>query len=345
MRASLPVMVVRGGTSRGVFIRKEDAIASGLDLDELALRLVGARDMSCTDGLGGGQPTTSKVVLVNIGEDRSDHELDFSVGNLSPGTHVVDWQGTCGNLTAAVPLYAAAAGLITKQNQIVRMRNLSTGRTVHASTPNSSLWGSGEASVRTSYIEPGGATVKTTFPLGAHQNTVCVDGEEIQVTVADITHPYVIVSAKSAFRHSDSSISAGMHESDVTRVQEIRDATAVAMGLVESRSEAALRSPAMPRILVVGNGSGGADLNVWALSMGVPILTIPVSGAMCLAATRSIAGTIPSQLVAGMSKAETSLLGRSGMVYARADVDPDGTVATVSVDRTCRIILEGVARI
>ena len=52
--STVPVSVIRGGTSRAVFLPMSALPAGQAERDELCLRLIGSPDPQAVDGLGGG---------------------------------------------------------------------------------------------------------------------------------------------------------------------------------------------------------------------------------------------------------------------------------------------------
>ena len=64
---SLECAIVRGGTSKGVFIREDEVPDE--NRDEAILSLFGSPDDRQIDGLGGATSTTSKLMIVGPSEE------------------------------------------------------------------------------------------------------------------------------------------------------------------------------------------------------------------------------------------------------------------------------------
>ncbi len=73
----LPVTILRGGTSKGVYILETDLPADKAEWEPLLLRLMGSPDKKQIDGLGGSQSVTSKVAIVKK-SDRPDADVDYT---------------------------------------------------------------------------------------------------------------------------------------------------------------------------------------------------------------------------------------------------------------------------
>ena len=65
---NIPVMIIRGGTSKGVYLLKSDLPEESEKWDAILLKMMGSPDKKQIDGLGGSQSVTSKVAIVNKSE-------------------------------------------------------------------------------------------------------------------------------------------------------------------------------------------------------------------------------------------------------------------------------------
>ena len=66
---SLRCTIMRGGTSKAVFLREEDLPPPGPERDALVLRVFGSPDRRQIDGLGGADPLTSKMAIIGPPRD------------------------------------------------------------------------------------------------------------------------------------------------------------------------------------------------------------------------------------------------------------------------------------
>ena len=142
----IPAVYMRGGTSKGVFFRRDDlpttAQQPGAARDALLLRVIGSPDPYAkhTDGMGGATSSTSKAVIVSRSE-QADHDVDYLFGQIAIEKAFVDWSGNCGNLSAAVGPFAISSGLIDADripdNGIARVRiwQANIGKTIIARVP------------------------------------------------------------------------------------------------------------------------------------------------------------------------------------------------------------------
>ena len=109
----LDVVVMRGGTSKGVFCRLDGLPAAADARRAFLLSLMGSPDPMQLDGLGGTHSSTSKVVAVAPSPEPGV-DVDYLFAQVGVDRAVVELAGNCGNLTAAVGPYALDEGLVAR---------------------------------------------------------------------------------------------------------------------------------------------------------------------------------------------------------------------------------------
>ncbi|HEX6237106.1 MAG TPA: PrpF domain-containing protein [Acidimicrobiales bacterium] len=106
-------MVMRGGTSKGLYFLSEDLPADPAARDDLLLRIMGSPDTRQIDGMGGAHPLTSKVAVVGppaAGDASAD--VDYHFLQVVVDEAVVSDRQNCGNLLAGVAPFAIERGLV-----------------------------------------------------------------------------------------------------------------------------------------------------------------------------------------------------------------------------------------
>ena len=340
-RRPVDVVLMRGGTSRGPVLLAGSLPKERIDRDAAVVRLVGGEQVQ-TDGLGGGGPTTSKVVVVEaVSDDSGGPVIDYSVGNIVVGRHAVDWSGTCGNMTATVPLYALEERIVSASSDApLRLRNTSTGRLIETLVAAASLHERGrEAMVTTRHLDPSGSVLGSLLPTGNGTDRIRLGSSTYRASLVDVTHPYLFLLHDEVVGNGD------VRDPDTLKlIERLRGEMCVRLGLAASADDAARSSPAVPRVVLVRGRNDGDCLEISAISMGQPIATVPVTAAMCLTA----ACRIPSTLLASESPTHSSegkltVVSPGARLSACAAIDADGHIASVSVDRTARTIMRGTA--
>lgn len=92
---SIPVIYMRGGTSKGAYVDLADLSADAAIRDKEILSLYGSPDKRQIDGLGGADPLTSKVALLTPSK-REDADVDYTFGYVGVDKPVVDYEDNCG---------------------------------------------------------------------------------------------------------------------------------------------------------------------------------------------------------------------------------------------------------
>ncbi|MPY96201.1 MAG: hypothetical protein GEV08_24995, partial [Acidimicrobiia bacterium] len=309
MRArSLPVVLMRGGTSKGVFVHLRDLPPPGPQRDAVVLDLMGSPDPMQIDGLGGTYSSTSKLVAVEPGNDGDDVRYWFA--QVGVDTPVVDWSGNCGNLTTAVPAFALDEGLVAPAEPVtrLRMRNGNTGVAVEAEVAVHEGRASVEgehvvagvprpgAPVVTRYLEPGGGVLGAELPSGRGRDLVATPFGTVEASLVDVTHPYAIVAASALGLVLEGAEPARLNQDAelVARLEQVRGSCAVLLDRAASWEEAASSSPVVPRLVLVEAGEG--ELGALAVSMGAVHRALPMTGALCLAGAVVLEGTVAAEL-------------------------------------------------
>jgi 2-methylaconitate cis-trans-isomerase PrpF len=365
---------MRGGTSRALFFRREDLPDDIPSQDKILLAALGNPDPTgrLVDGLGGPISSTSKVAIISkrAGEPNT---VDYTFGQGSHKNALIDREGNCGNISSAVGPYAIDEGLVdvTEPETIVRIYNTNTKKYIIAHVPVekgkakvkgdyaiASVPGTG-ARVALDFESPGGTRTGKLLPTGNPQDILETDTGPIIASLVDAANPLVFVRAR------DLGLSGtelpDQIESNVElmkRLEHIRAAAAVRMGLARDWADATQRVQSVPKIAFVSAPadytiSGGIlisasemDVVVRMLSMGIPHGAYPITGAVGTAGAARIAGTVVQEMVPPSQQHSPTvrLAHPSGTIQVRADVRiEEGQFKYVcgTVYRTARRIMEG----
>ncbi|OAF60735.1 hypothetical protein VC83_03483 [Pseudogymnoascus destructans] len=241
---------------------------------------------------------------------------------------VLDYRGSCGNMTAGVAAFAVDEGLVEvppagKDGEeggeaVVRIYNTNTGKLIEATVPViagevaavgdfaiSGVPGTG-ACIKLAFLEPAGSVTGRLLPTGGGMDVF--DG--VEATCIDASNPCVFVEAES-MGVSGTILPAEMggHPDLLRRLESIRCQAAVRMGMC-SRIE---DTPAgVPKISLVspptGNegerGEGGVDIVVRAVSTGDPHGAVPISVGVSVAAAAGVEGSVVARVMKGGRRGE-----------------------------------------
>lgn len=363
IQGGVEATLIRGGTSRGLFCREDELPPAGPVRDALLVELFGSPDPIQVDGIGGGESHTSKAMIVEP-SDRDGVDVAYTFGQVEVEEPTVAWGANCGNLTAAIGVYALREGLVpaAEPRTELTLYNTNTGTVVEQRLPVRE----GEPDVYGEYAVDGvpgtGARVDSTFvdpagpdgafPTGNRREVVATDDGEYEVTIADVTNPNVLVRAADLGLSGTELPAAIEADADLmARIERLRGAAAVRLGYVERAADAAAESPERPFLQLLappasyGRSTGGRveadgiDVTGRIMSNGHPHHAYAMTGAMCLGAAAHLDGTIPSEVV-GAADGEVRIGHPKGRIAVGAAVD-GGRVAGVTMRRTARPLFHG----
>ena len=381
----IPATYLRGGTSKGVFFKLQDlpeaAQQPGPARDALLLRVLGSPDPygKQIDGLGNASSSTSKAVILGR-STRPDHDVDYLFGQVSIDKPLVDWSGNCGNLSAAVGPCAIHMGLIDAaripQSGTVTLRiwQANIGKTILAHVPvaGGQVQESGDfeldgvtfpaAEIVLEFMDPsddgdGGAM----FPTGNLVDTLEVPGVgSFPATQISAGIPTVFVNALDiGYQGTELREDINGDPAQLARLEHIRVAAALRMGLIQTPEEAATRqhtpkiafvSP--PRAYTASSGktiaAADVDLLVRALSMGKLHHAMMGTAAVAIGAAAAVPGTLVNQAAGGGVRQAVRFGHPSGTLRVGAEarqIDGQWQVTKAVMSRSARILMQGCVHI
>jgi len=127
-------MLMRGGTSKGLYFLAADLPGDPADRDALLLAVMGSGHPMQVDGVGGAHPLASKVAVVSP-SGRADADIDYLFLQLGVDEPTITDQQNCGNLLAGVGPFAVERGLIGAGDESTTARiHMVNSRTVVTAT-------------------------------------------------------------------------------------------------------------------------------------------------------------------------------------------------------------------
>ena len=179
MQTKIPCTIMRGGTSKGLYLLAADLPAPGPVRDALLMRIMGTPDARQIDGLGGATSVTSKIAII-APSARPDADVDYTFAQIAVNQPTVSYAGNCGNISSGVGPFAIEAGLVPAIDgeTLVRIYNTNTDKIMHERirVVNGRVDYSGDASIpgvpgtaapiRVEIIDPAGAVCKALLPTG-----------------------------------------------------------------------------------------------------------------------------------------------------------------------------------
>ena len=322
----IPVYHMRGGTSTGILLY-EAHLPDDLGLrEELIRHIMGVPLMGEVDrnaqitGLGRGIPQSCKVFIVD-NSARDDADIQSTLAQLAPTKAAIDWSVNCGNMSAALPVFAAQVGLVslTPGSNCVRIFNTNTGVVTHAllemPAPDHPVVSETEIpgvmgqwpGVQLALLEPAGAKTGRLLPTG--NPTDMIDG--IEVSCTDLAVPMVIVRAVDMGKTAaETPEELDADAAFKAQLQHLWVEAGLKMGLKgkdgAAMTEAALAaSETVPKICIVAPPSDeerarGANIRVRYFTPQAGHKSLAVTGGACLAACCLIPGTVGHETAVGV---------------------------------------------
>jgi 2-methylaconitate cis-trans-isomerase PrpF len=337
-------MQIRGGTSKGVYLLRDDLSGYEGSLDTLLSALMGGASRQ-VDGLGGDATTTSKVAIVGA-SDEDGVDVDYLFAQVDPGTGAVDWTPTCGNILAGVGPFAIERGLvpITGEQTEVRIRLVNTGARVAATvrTPGGVVEYSGDhhiagvagtaAGVALTFTDFAGGTTGRLFPTG--NRTDHIDGVEVSCVDAGVC-AIVMRATDLGLTGAESPAEINTDGVLLQRVERIRRKAGELMGMGD------VTGRVVPKVMLVSD-SGVADIRSRYL---VPASCHPahaVTGAMNLAATVAIPGTVAHEFHTGSTGSAIRIEHPGGVLELAVSLDDESPIGA-TITSTARKLFDGTA--
>lgn len=366
MQKSIHCSVYRGGTSRGVFFKKQDLPSNIEERNQIFYSAIDADNPSQINGLGSGTSHTSKVMVISD-SSRKDADIEFTFYQIGIGTRVVDSRGTCGNLMAAVGAFTVNEQMVevSENQEFVKVSayNTNIDRVIEIDVPvinqKSKISGDFEipglknsgAPYNVSIVNPGGGKLGETYPLGK-LDVVAIENKRIEVTLSDIVNPFIYLSSQAlGLKGNESVAEISNNERTMQLIEKIRRHYSMRCGLTKSMEEAASYQ-SIPKVALIAppmdydtpSGvrvtSDEIDITARMLSMGKVHRTFAGSGLYNLAGTSLTEGTLPNSMIEKHSGTALRIGHPEGVIKVEASVT-DKAVHSVRLQRTARLIMRG----
>lgn len=371
--------ILRGGSSKGIYIERDQLPPPGVERDRQVLDIFGSPDMRQIDGLGGADKLTSKLAVMGK-PTRADCDIDYLFGQVGTVIPRVDWTSNCGNLSAGAALYAVHKDYVPLKGDAanVAIHQVNTGRRLLATVPlhdgRAALTGDfaiGGVPGTGPRIDldfgdfGGGAMKRGLLPTGNPLDRFDVPGlGRIEVSVIDAANLCIFVRA------ADVGIDplTGVDELQanaalVDRLEAIRAAVSRDIGFVTEDVEQEMKTRVNPLLFAIAPPATYKALNnqrVDAEDHDILSRSItrrafskayPGTGSVGTSVACGITGTIAHEAFTGTSERGKTYSVRIGHPSGRLDVrtrlDPVSNkppaLLSAIVGRTARVIMDGTA--
>jgi len=323
-----PVHHVRGGTSTGLVISEHWAPRTQALREELLRHLMGlplegtrAGNKQIT-GLGRIVPTGNKVFFARLEVDGNQRRIVSTFAQLAADKAAIDWSVNCGNMTAALPLWALDTGQVepvgagnafeidifntnTSVTAGSRMRIGADGRFIAAEIPGVDGAFPG---VDLFLANPVGAKTGRLLPTGKPMDDVA----GYPVSCVDVAVPTVIARAADFGKTANEKIEDLEADRDfmaALRTVWVEAGLRMALkgpgGRTMTPDELA-QSETIPKVCIVGPPQGASHIAVRYFTPQTAHRSMAVSGGCCLAAAALIPGSVAHEVATGLPSLRAS---------------------------------------
>ncbi|MDO5658412.1 MAG: 4-oxalomesaconate tautomerase [Paracoccus sp. (in: a-proteobacteria)] len=297
---AIPVMVMRGGTSKGPYFRMDDLPGDEATRDRVLLAAMGSPDARQIDGIGGAEPLTSKVAMVGP-SDREGVDVDYLFAQVSVTEAVVDTAPSCGNILAGVGPFAIERGMVpvTGAQTRVVVHNVNTdsrieilvqtdgeavnydGDTAIAGVPGTA------APVHLNFMDIVGSKTGALLPTGHLRETI--DG--VEVTLIDVAVPMMILRAADLGKTGhETPAELDADREFFARIEAMRLEAGRRMGLGD------VTGKVIPKVGVIAAPKGDGHIAARYLVPHKTHAAFAVTGALCVSTLAALEGSVSDGL-------------------------------------------------
>jgi 4-oxalomesaconate tautomerase len=344
--------MMRGGTSRGLYVEAADLPAEPAERDDLLLRLMGTPDPRQIDGLGGATSLTSKVGVVSRSE-HPDADVDYLFLQLGVDQPTVSDKQNCGNILAGVGPFAVERGLVPGEDgeTSVRIRMVNSDSIAVSTfpTPGGRPEYRGDveiagvpgtaAPVVLAFTDTEGSATGSLLPTGNVRDTI----EGVEATCVDNGMPVVMAMAESFGltgyeSYEDLAADTGVQE----RIDAFRRKAAELMGMGD------VSTASVPKTALLAAPRDGGQVCTRSFIPIKPHSSIGVLGAVSVVTGMLLPGAVGHELTAHWPSDTSRVDVEHPTGHLMVDVVVDGSVSPPrvvrsGVVRTARKLFDGTA--
>jgi 2-methylaconitate cis-trans-isomerase PrpF len=356
-------VVIRGGTSRGVYFQDSDLPSDPKERDRVLMAVMASGDPRQIDGLGGADTLTSKIVIIGKPEN-ADADVNYTFGQVGIDLPYVSYSANCGNLSAGVGVYAIEEGMVEPVYPVTRVRifNTNTQQRLVAYVPvdkNGAPSVDGDCSIagvpgtaaeiRMDFAATKGASTGKMLPSGNLIDELYIPefGRTIPVSIVDVAKATVFFHARDAGIVGTESPEEFTPEI-LDRFWAIRNAAAAHVGLApDSRlpHPVSVIAPADYINHMTKETVSAKDVSFVARRVGGPPPRLhkafAATGGVCTAFAANLPGTIVHSVTQHFPDGIVRIGHPTGIFPVRIAIGANGEIEEASYVRTARRVMEG----
>ncbi len=352
MSSQMPIRcsVIRGGTSKGLYFHAGDLPHDQPTRNAVLLAAMGSPDQREIDGMGGGDPLTSKVAVIRASL-REGADVDYLFLQVWPDRGQVSDNQNCGNLLAGVGPFAIEEGLVAVSGPTtpvrIWMENSRTLAVATVQTPDGRVRYDGtthidgvpgtHAPVAIEFLDIAGSSCGSLLPTGQVSDVI----NDVRVTCIDNGMPVVCLAAESVgLTGYEDPAEIEANEEACALVEAIRLRAGELMNLGD------VAASTVPKMCLLAKARHGGTISTRTFIPHRIHDAIGVFGAVSVATACRLPGSVAYE-VAGAEAGDHEVLDiehPSGHFSVTLDVTSDGDAIEVhraALMRTARLLMRG----
>ena len=351
MLRRIPCVLMRGGTSKGLFFLATDLPSHPAERDQTLLAAMGSPDSRQIDGLGGADPLTSKVAIIAPAPDPAVGDVTYLFAQVCVDRAVVDTTPNCGNMLAGVAPFAICQGLVvpTGDETLVRVFNINTQTVadVIVQTPGGHVTYEGNlqidgvpgtaAPIKIDFRNAAGSKTNALLPTGALYEKI--DG--VPVSCVDMAMPMLLLPAaalgKTGYETQDA---LNADTAMLAYLERLRLEASWRMGLGDARGRV------IPKLALIAPPQSGNGVCSRYFMPHACHAAHAVTGAVCIAVAAALEGSVVHALAVVPSGQQrvVRIEHPSGFLDVELEIYGSGSAVQLkraAVLRTARILFDG----
>lgn len=368
----LPCCIIRGGTSKGIFINAKYLPDDLEEKNKLLLSLFGSPDIRQIDGLGGADPLTSKVAIV-YQSSRENVDVEFLAAEIGIKEATVNYGIMCGNTSSGVGYFAIDQGLVKAQspNTTVRIYCRNNNKMIISDIPVKEgvpvVEGDYEisgvpgraAATKLEFLDPAGAVTGYLLPTGNVIDHISIVDRNIEFSAVDSGTLYAFINAESLGLNGSELPDQLDNDANFKElINDIRHKIAsylnninknINLNITEAKIKIAIISKPRDYKTLQDAPIKKSDIDIVA-TVANPLKVhkaYAVSGGVCLATASVINGTLVNKISKSQNSPTVIRIGHpSGIMDVSVSFEKANEGLTIlgsEVKRTARILMSGTA--
>ena len=349
-QTAIPFLFMRGGSSRGPYMRRDDLPQHQNTLARVLVSILGSGHPLNIDGIGGGASVTTKVAMLSRSDD-AWADVDYLFAQVSVEDGLVDFKPTCGNILVGVGPAAIEMGLVQPRRLTteVRIRAVNTGARVAAQvcTDGERVVYDGDAQIdgvpgtaapiNLMFHDVVGGATGAMFPTGNRIDVI----DQVPVSCIDVAMPMVIARAADFGLSGHEAVAdLDANAAFFERMETVRQKAGALMGMGD------VARSVTPKfgLLAPAREKGTATVRYFTPWATHP--TLAVTGSQCLSACLLCPGTVGEGFASGPAASPALLtlehpMGNMEVTVAYRNGDDHFALESAGLVRTARKLAAG----